>query len=158
MEDLKGDFEVVSAPSSLTLSNELQCPSDIFMDSVERDGSSKSDAKASSKASSNTTEEASEKADSFDRSSYNTKMRILTKYFKAINLNAQKAEAMNDSEKGWVPSEEEIGEASEGDNAGYESDEWVDIVDKCEADLRNAEDTAFINFGVLWAIIDFVFD
>lgn len=159
VEDLEGKFEVVSAPSSLTTSKLSHCPSNIFASKMEG-LESKSGSKVPSMNTSTTTapEIISDRTDtSFERSSYNTKMRMLTKYLTNLNLSEQKAAAMDDSDKGWVSSDEGSGKASEEDDACSNS-EWVDIVDTCEDDIRSVEDTAFINFGVLWAIIDFVFE
>lgn len=155
VEDLEGKFEVISAPSSLTISEVSNCPSNIFRSRIL---SLDSRNVSSFNTTATITPEASNKSvTSFDSSSYSTKMRILTKYLTNVNLSKQRAEAMDDSDKGWVSSDEELEKVSEAEEAGDDS-EWVDILNKCETDFGNTEDTAFINFGVLWAIIDFVFD
>lgn len=105
--------------------------------------------------SSNVIEDVNNETDiAFDRSSYSTKMKILTEYLTNIKLNEQKVAAMDDSEKGWFSSQEI--ETTEEDQCN--ESEWMDIVDKYEDYSGNIEDAAFINFGVLWAIIDFVFN
>lgn len=155
VEDLEGKFEVVSAPSSLTMSEVSSCESNIFRSRI---ASLDSRNVSSFNTTATNSPEASNNSDtSFDRSSYSTKMRILTKYLTNVNLSKQKAEAMDDSDKGWVSSDDDPEKVSEAEEAPDDS-EWVDILNKCENDLGNTEDTAFINFGVLWAIIDFVFD
>lgn len=147
MEELKGKYDVISAPGSLTPSWTTLCPSDIFASSLEPE-ESKSEEKADS------VKTVDDEADmEFDKCSYNTKMKILTKYLTSVNMYEQKVAAMDDSEKGWVPSQEEIGEVPQEDN--FNESEWVDIM---EADSNAVENSAFVNFGVLWAIIDFVFN
>lgn len=153
MEELKGQYEVISGPSSLTLSEATACPSDIFVGTVEKN----QDPLNAIDCTSND-DLTVEKADmEFDKCSYNTKMKTLTKYLTDVNINVQRAAAMDDSEKGWVPSsQEQPGEVLQDDTCS--ESEWVDIIDEHTADARTVEDLNFVNFGVLWAIIDFVFN
>lgn len=160
MEELDGQYEVISGPSSLTLSETTICPSDIFKDIVEveknQNGVEILDAiDCTDKIDIN--EIAIENADmEFDKCSYNTKMKTLTKYLTDVNISAQRTAAMDDSEKGWVPSQEQLGDGVQGDTCS--ESEWMDIIDEHTADARTVEDVNFVNFGVLWAIIDFVFN
>lgn len=152
VQEIKEQYDVISAPSSLTLSEHSSCASNIFVSTVHPEESS-------IELMSNTSEigideTVTNKADmEFDKCSFNKKIKILTKYLTNLNLHEQKTAAMNDSEKGWIPSEEELEEASQDDMCS--ESEWTDVIDEHDT---NVEDSAFVHFGVLWAIIDFVFN
>lgn len=92
------------------------------------------------------------------------KRKKITKYLTKLKLWEFRNELMNDPKKGWLPHNEPKAEKKVSSstimldsNDEVESD-WVDIIEDDEEKLRNMEDNKFINFGVIYAIIDFIFD
>lgn len=92
-----------------------------------------------------------------------TEREKITKYLTKIKMWEFKNEQMNDPKKGWMPYKEPKVEKKVSStimldsNDDIESD-WVDIIEEDEKELENMADSKFINFGVIYAIIDFIFD
>lgn len=79
----------------------------------------------------------------------------------------QRHKDMNNPRQGWIPTNEELRDEHEplvldeseiSDNVQKYNKTWLDDTVKRKQSLINKEeDFQMLNFGVLWAIIDFIF-
>lgn len=89
-----------------------------------------------------------------------------------LKLWEQRLEDMEDPKKGWVPTLQEMEaspetevnvetaeeEQTSEENEGSDDNEWADIIlEATQKEIIKDEDKLIVNFGVLRAIISFVF-
>lgn len=146
VQELDGEFEIVSTFDSLTPTESTPCQSNLFLDEPIE---TKNERLVK-------LEEPTAQDTDFEKCSYNTKLQFLRKYLKDVKLQEQRELAMDDSKEGLVPSKGEDDSVVE-DDATSESD-WMDLGIEREEEARNVEENVFVNVGVLWAIVDFVFN
>lgn len=83
----------------------------------------------------------------------------LLKYLRKVKRWEKRLQDMDDPNKGWLPEPENDERPTEAQTSEeFNEDEWLDIVEKDEKAIKSLEENTFVNFGVLWAIIDFVFE
>lgn len=75
-----------------------------------------------------------------------------------LKVREQRNLDMEDSNVGWLPASEETAVVEETVDEITNENEWFDILNEHTDELKTTEEQTLINFGVLWAIIDFVFD
>lgn len=84
----------------------------------------------------------------------------IMKTLRDFKLWEKRLQDMNDPKTGWLPPKEEDEDAIASENKDdiTDEDEWFDLIENSKSELRYTEESRAINFALLWAIIDFVFE
>lgn len=84
---------------------------------------------------------------------------IMTKW-REYKLWEKRIQDMADPRVGWSPNDEneETQETPNENDDLSEEREWVDLIETHANEIGNADEIKVLNFAVIWAIIDFVFE
>lgn len=149
---------LIPAPSQLTVSNGSSCTSNNKLEVNTQSGSSATvpadDDENNNQVPDGETENPTELAPAQE----GVKIMKAWRYFKLLEKRNQD---MSDPKIGWLPPKEDNKDSvdsSENKDDITDEDEWIDFIENSKSEMRYTEESKAINFALLWAIIDFVFE
>lgn len=82
------------------------------------------------------------------------------KAWRHFKLWEKRNQDMNDPKIGWLPPKDNVDTVDTNENKDdiADEDEWIDLIENSKREMRYTEESKAINFALLWAIIDFVFE